>query len=186
MFCLFRYILHQDISITGPFAKFVKGFFYNQNLKIMSDLTFKVQGEAQTATRFSAATRQFNLVIDEPPALGGDDLGANPVEYLLASYAGCINVVAHLTAKEMGIELKRLKIEVQGNINPARLFGKSNEERAGFKQINVQFLPETDASPEEIENWIATIKNRCPVNDNLSNPTPLSFNLVYELVTIQK
>ena len=71
----------------------------------MSDLTFKIEGKAQTAARLEATARQFSIVVDEPPALGGDDVGANPVEYLLASYAGCINVVAHLTAKELGINL---------------------------------------------------------------------------------
>ena len=148
----------------------------------MSDLTFKIEGEAQTPARLAASARQFIIVVDEPPALGGDDQGANPVEYLLASYAGCINVVAHLTARELGIKLSGLKIQIEGNLNPARLFGKSDDQRAGFKQINVQFIPETDASQEEIENWIATIENRCPINDNLANPTPLTFNLIHELV----
>lgn len=143
----------------------------------MSDLIFKIEGEAQTAARFDAKTRQFTLVIDEPPALGGDDQGANPVEFLLASYAGCLNVVAHLTAKELGIKVEKLTIAVSGNLNPARLFGQSEEERAGFKQIDVTFTPITDASPELLAKWIATIKNRCPINDNLSSPTPLSFNL---------
>ena len=150
----------------------------------MADLKFQIQGESQTPARFVAGARQFSIVIDEPPALGGDDLGANPVEYLLSSYAGCINVVAHLTAQELGIKLSGLKIQIEGNINPARLFGESYEDRAGFKQINVQFKPETDASQEEIENWIATIKNRCPINDNLAYPTPLTFNLIQELVTV--
>ena len=150
----------------------------------MSDLTFIIEGKSQTAARLEAKARQFSIVIDEPPVLGGDDLGANPVEYLLSSYAGCINVVAHLTARELGINLEKLRIEIQGNINPARLFGKSDEERAGFKQIDVQFIPETDASQEEIENWMATIKNRCPINDNLANPTPLTFNLIHELATV--
>jgi uncharacterized OsmC-like protein len=78
----------------------VKGFFLPENLNVMSDLKISIEGEAQSAARFSANARQFNIVIDEPPQLGGEDLGANPVEYLLASYAGCINVVAHLTARE--------------------------------------------------------------------------------------
>ena len=60
----------------------------------MADLNFKIEGESQTAARFEANARHFKLVIDEPPVLGGDDHGANPVEFLLASYAGCINVVA--------------------------------------------------------------------------------------------
>lgn len=143
----------------------------------MADLNFKIEGEAQTAARFNANTRQFSIVIDEPPALGGDDLGANPVEYLLASYAGCINVVAHLTALELGIKVEKLRIAISGNINPARLFGQSNFERAGFKQIDVEFSPVTDATPELTEQWIASIKDRCPINDNLASPTPLSFRL---------
>jgi uncharacterized OsmC-like protein len=158
----------------------VKGFFLTIKQYIMSDLTFKINGEAQTAARFSANTRQFNLVIDEPPALGGDDLGANPVEYLLASYAGCINVVAHLTARELGIKVEKLRIAISGNINPARLFGQSDAERAGFKQIDVAFEPITDATPELTGKWIETIKNRCPINDNLANQTPLSFIIVNE------
>lgn len=151
----------------------------------MTDLNFQIQGEAQTAARFVAGARQFSIVIDEPPALGGDDFGANPVEYLLASYAGCINVVAHLTAKELGIKIEKLSIKVDGNLNPARLFGQSNDERAGFKNINVDFTPITDADPEKIKLWIDTIKNRCPINDNLSAPTPLTFNLILEKVLVE-
>lgn len=150
----------------------------------MTDLTFKIEGRSQTPARLEAQARQFSIVIDEPPVLGGDDLGANPVEYLLASYAGCINVVAHLTAKELGVSFSGLKIQVDGNLNPARLFGQSEEDRAGFKQIQVHFHPETDASPEAVQEWIETIKNRCPINDNLLNPTPLAFHLVQEAVTV--
>ncbi|TKG87048.1 OsmC family peroxiredoxin [Puteibacter caeruleilacunae] len=150
----------------------------------MSDLTFKIEGKSQSVARIEAKARQFSIVVDEPPALGGDDQGANPVEYLLASYAGCINVVAHLTAKEFGINLSGLKIQIDGNINPARLFGQSNDERAGFKQINVSFSPETDANPEKISQWIEAIKNRCPINDNLANPTPMNFNLLYEPLAV--
>ncbi len=144
----------------------------------MADLIFKIEGEAQTAARFDANARQFTLVIDEPPTLGGDDLGANPVEFLLAGYAGCLNVVAHLTARELGIKVEKLTISVSGNINPARLLGQSDEERAGFKHISVNFTPVTDASTELTEQWIKAIKSRCPINDNLASPTPLSFNLI--------
>ncbi len=151
----------------------------------MTDLNFQIQGEAQTAARFVAGARQFSIVIDEPPVLGGDDFGANPVEYLLASYAGCINVVAHLTAKELGIKIEKLSIKVDGNLNPARLFGQSYEERAGFKNINVDFTPIIDTSPDKIKLWIDTIKNRCPINDNLSAPTPLTFNLKLEQVLVE-
>lgn len=144
----------------------------------MADLNFIVEGESLTATRFDATARQFSILVDEPPALGGEDLGANPVEYLLAAYAGCINVVAHLTARELGIHVIKLSISVSGDLNPGRFLGLSDEERAGFKHIEVKFLPITDATPELLQKWVETIKRRCPINDNLASPTPLSFNVV--------
>ncbi len=143
----------------------------------MSDLIFSVEGNAESQTRITAKARQFSIVIDEPPTLGGHDLGANPVEYLLASYAGCVNVVAYLIASELSIKLDKLTIKVDGNINPNRLFGKSFDERAGFKQINLSLNPVTDATPELLNKWLTEIKNRCPINDNLLNPTPVSLQL---------
>ena len=150
----------------------------------MADLNFKVDGNAESATRLNVMARNFNIVVDEPPALGGEDKGANPVEYLLASYAGCINVVAHLTAKELGLQLDGLKISVNGNLNPDKLFGVETDDRAGFKSITVDFEPRTTASEAEIENWVNVVKQRCPINDNLSNPTPINLNVIRELELI--
>ncbi len=138
----------------------------------MSDLNFIVKGVSKNPTKFVAEARNFRLVIDEPPTLGGTDQGANPVEYLLASYAGCLNVMGHLLAGELGFKLDRLEIEVTGDINPDRLFGKSFEDRAGFKKIQVTLKPYAKVSPEVLKDWIRAVENRCPVNDNLTNITP--------------
>lgn len=138
----------------------------------MSDLNFSVKGVSKNPTKFIAQARNFKLVIDEPPALGGTDQGANPVEYLLASYAGCLNVMGHLIAEELGFKLDRFEIELTGDINPDRLFGKSFEERAGFKKIQVTLKPYAKVSPELLKTWTKAVENRCPVNDNLRNITP--------------
>ncbi|WP_370696129.1 OsmC family protein [Brachybacterium muris] len=37
--------------------------------------------------------------------MGGDDAGANPVEFVLAALVGCLNVVIHTVAKEKGVEV---------------------------------------------------------------------------------
>jgi len=143
----------------------------------MADLTFSVEGQAETATRLAVQARQFSIVVDEPPVLGGNDIGANPVEYLLAGYAGCVNVVAHLVARELGIKLDKLTVKVDGNLNPERFLGKSDNERAGFKQINLILQPETQATPEQLIQWVREIENRCPINDNLQNSTPVSLTI---------
>lgn len=149
----------------------------------MALLNFAVEGDNENPTKLVVNARQFKLVVDEPAGLGGTDDGPNPVEYLLAGYAGCLNVVAHLVAKEQGIDLKKLSIGVDGDINPARLFGQSNDDRAGFKIIRVNISIDTDAEQSSIDKWLKEVENRCPINDNLSNPTPVEVKVnIFEYV----
>ncbi len=137
----------------------------------MSDMNFSIKGVSENPTKFVAEARNFKIVVDEPPTLGGTDQGANPVEYLLASYAGCLNVMGHLIAGELGFILKKLEIEINGNLNPAKLFGKSYTERAGYKNIQVTLKPSADVNSETLKLWSQEVENRCPVNDNLQNST---------------
>ncbi len=143
----------------------------------MNDLKFKINAQSESAAKTIVKARNFEIVVDEPEALGGTDLAPNPVEYVLAAFAGCLNVMGHLVAKEMGFELKNLKIEMEGNLNPGKLFGKSNEERAGYKNIVVKLIPETEADESILEKWLHEVESRCPVSDNLQNITPVSVEL---------
>ncbi|MBS1556345.1 MAG: OsmC family protein [Bacteroidetes bacterium] len=140
-------------------------------------LKFSIQSKSTSAARTEIETRGFKLVVDEPQELGGTNDAPNPVEYILAGYAGCINVVAHLTAKEFNIDLKDLQISIDGDLNPARLFGESFKERAGYQNINVQLKTESKIDEKVKARWLEAIENRCPVNDNLRNATPIQFSL---------
>ncbi|MEI6679931.1 MAG: OsmC family protein [Mariniphaga sp.] len=140
-------------------------------------LNFSTCGVNESATKFIASSRTFNFIVDEPPALGGTDHGANPVEYILAGFAGCLNVVAHIVAREQGINLRSLKISVEGDINPARLLGVSYEARAGFQSLRINLIPDTDATPEALSKWLKEVEERCPVRDNLANITPLQIGI---------
>lgn len=139
----------------------------------MSDLIVEVKGESTSPAKFIAKTRHFQLIIDEPEDLGGSDENANPVEYILAGLAGCLNVVGHIVAKELNFTIDKLKIEITGNLNPSKLFGDSESERAGFKKIELTLIPVTDASIETLVKWVKIVQDRCPVKDNLTNMTPV-------------
>lgn len=146
----------------------------------MSDLKFTVVGESTSATQFIGKARHFELIIDEPEALNGTDQNANPVEYILAGFAGCVNVVGHIVAKELGFTINKLKIEISGNINPERFLGVSNKGRSGFKSIQLNLVPETDATIETLTKWLELVEERCPVRDNLANETPVKISVEKE------
>ncbi|MCX7743570.1 MAG: OsmC family protein [Flavobacteriales bacterium] len=148
----------------------------------MSTIRFSVQGKAYNTTKTEVKARRFNIIIDEPKELGGEDDAPNPVEYLLAGYAGCINVVTHIIAKEKNITIHDLRINIQGDINPLRLLGQSFDVRAGFQSLQVEIAIEANASQEDINRLIDEVKQRCPVNDNLSNETPISYLLKQPLI----
>jgi uncharacterized OsmC-like protein len=142
----------------------------------MSTLNFSISGQSINATQYAGKARQFNIHVDEPEALAGQDSAPNPVEYILAGYAGCLNVVIHLVAKELNLEITNLEINVEGDINPARFLGLSDDDRAGFRSLSVDIKLESDAPGEIVDKLISQVKQRCPVNDNLVNPTPVNYN----------
>ncbi|HNP17507.1 MAG TPA: OsmC family protein [Fulvivirga sp.] len=140
-------------------------------------ISFSVNSKSESPARTNINVRGFNLIVDEPISLGGTDLAPNPVEYILAGYAGCINVVAHIVAKEQKINLKNLEIDILGNLNPSRLFGTSFSDRAGYKDLQVTLRTSTKLDEGQKIKWLKEIESRCPVNDNLSNVTPITFSL---------
>jgi uncharacterized OsmC-like protein len=144
----------------------------------MSDLKFRVKAHSENPTLTKVKARGFEIVIDEPEQLGGTNQGANPVEYELAAFSGCINVMGHVIAKEMNMDLKGIEIDISGLLNPNKLFGKSMEERAGYKQIDVKIKPSSTADKETLEKWRDAICERCPVSDNLKNTTPVNVEVL--------
>ncbi len=143
----------------------------------MPILTFDAHGTAETPTKLTVKVRDFTLTIDEPPSLGGEDAGPNPVEYILAGFMGCMNVVVHMVARERGVKINSLEVDASGPLDPTRLEGKPTEERAGYQSIELVFTIDADASEEEIAEIVRIAETRCPVSDNLSNPTPITVRV---------
>lgn len=143
----------------------------------MADLKFRVRAHSENPTKTVVKARNFEIVIDEPEDLGGTNQGANPVEFVLAAYCGCLNVMAHLVAKELEIPFRGIKIDMAGTLNPAKLFGQSDEDRAGYKEIKITLKPDCDADEATLQLWMDKIMSRCPVGDNIKNITPVSVSM---------
>lgn len=143
----------------------------------MNELKFTAIARSASHAKTIVEARGFKMIIDEPDTLGGTDHGPNPVEYLLGALAGCLNVVGHLIAKELGFTLRGLELELEGDLNANKLFGTSSENRAGYSEIRVKINPDADANKEVLDKWLGIVKDRCPVSDNITNPTSVSITL---------
>ncbi|WP_411967722.1 OsmC family protein [Haloferax sp. YSSS75] len=140
---------------------------------------FAVSAESESETKTVVEARDFEFVVDEPSALGGTNDGPNPVEYLIGAWAGCLNVVVHTVGEEHGIDLEGVTIEVEGDLDPRKFLGIDETPRAGYQEIDVRIEVESDADEEALEALAAEVEERCPVGDNIDNPTPT--NVAIEL-----
>ncbi|NYF98412.1 OsmC family protein [Janibacter cremeus] len=142
-------------------------------------LTTSVTGALKrgTATEVTLSARQHTFTIDEPSGLGGTDLGANPVEHLLAALASCTVISYQVWAEKLGLTLEGVDVTVDGDVDLNGFFGAVDGVRPGFQGIDLAVTltgPESDASYRKLEEAVAT---HCPVADNLTNGVPVRTTL---------
>ena len=134
-----------------------------------------VHGESESPMRMKIKSGKFEMIIDEPEHMGGTNLGPSPIQVLLMSLAGCINITGHQVAHQRGMKLNGMKIKIDGNMNPCTFIGCSYEERAGFQNINLKVDADFEnATPEEIDSWLKETESRCPVTDNIKESTKIN------------
>lgn len=142
----------------------------------MATSKFKITAHSENPTKTVVEARNFEIIVDEPKNLGGTDAGPNPVEYVLAALAGCMNVVGHVVAKEMNFTLRSLEIDIEGDLDPGKFMGTSMKERAGYKEVRVVLKPDSDADQTVLDKWMEAVEQRCPVSDNIGNATPVKVS----------
>ncbi|MBW7901713.1 MAG: OsmC family protein [Rhodocyclaceae bacterium] len=117
------------------------------------------------------------FVIDEPPALLGDDTAPNPSEAALAALGACLSVGIHANATARGIRLSRIELTLEGDINVTAVWGVGDtdeEKRLGFTDIRVAIALEGDAPRERLDALIAHADRWSPVAATLRNPVALA------------
>ncbi|MBN2703024.1 MAG: OsmC family protein [Pontiellaceae bacterium] len=121
--------------------------------------------------------RGHRVIIDQPIDTGGSDTGPTPLELLFASLAGCIGSIGRIVAMQKRIELRGMRIEVEGALDTDGLLGKPIDGRIGFEGITIRVDVDADLSAEDKEAFIHEVDRRCPVSENLMNATPVNVKL---------
>lgn len=120
---------------------------------------------------------QLAFEIDEPPVLCGQNLGANPGEYLLMALSGCLttSLVAHAAAR--GIQIRKVESRYEGDLDLRGFLGISEEVPVGYKNIRVYFKIEADISEDQKEELITMAQKYSPVFNSIAKPVPVSVQL---------
>lgn len=121
--------------------------------------------------------KTFELDSDEPALLLGEDIGPNPVEYLLKGLAGCLttSMVYHAAAK--GIEIRGVESRLEGNLDLQGFLGIDPNVKTGCEDIRVYYTIDADISDEQKEELVQLAKKYSPVFSTISNATKVSVQL---------
>lgn len=107
------------------------------------------------------------VIIDEPPSLGGTDKGPNPVEYVLAALGGCINVLVTTFAESFDVEIKDVQVHIEGDLDPDGFLGKNPNVRPGYEEIRYRVELDSPSPQEKINALLEHVDKICPVKDTL-------------------
>ncbi len=110
--------------------------------------------------------RQFGLVVDEPPTLGGDDVGPTPVEYLLASLGSCKAITLQMYANRKGWQLGQITVDL------------TYDSRPGEEPVITANLTIAGDLTDEQRQRLREISDRCPVHKLLTHPLQIQTQLV--------
>jgi uncharacterized OsmC-like protein len=132
---------------------------------------------ANTATQVTVAVRGHRFTVDEPPALGGADAAANPVEYALAALGSCQVITYQFWAARLGIALDTVAVRVEGDLDLHGFFGFNDHTRPGFGSVRVVVDLSGPDGPDRYAELRRQVDLHCPVLDLFRNPTATTTEL---------
>lgn len=123
--------------------------------------------------------RGFEVHCDEPEEIGGRDAAPQPTEFMLLSLGFCQMSITIYFAAIMRIELDDIAVEVTGHRDDRGIRGVDGV-RPGYHTFEIATTLFSDESEERLRELTWVAGERCPVSDNLANPTKLVRSLVVE------
>jgi uncharacterized OsmC-like protein len=156
----------------------------------MSHLTFNVETEWTTGfktasrtverkvggTLISASTSELSAS-DFPQEMGGSSSAPSVCEICLGALGSCITqtIVAHATAR--GIQLERIRVDTEGEVDVRGLLGLDENVRPGAQGFRAKVYIESKADRKTLEELIQTTKRLSPAIDTLTNGTRVTVEL---------
>ena len=124
--------------------------------------------------------RRFALDIDEPAELGGTNAFANPQEYLIAALNACMMVGYVALCAFEGINLEKLEIETDGEIDLRGFLGLDASVAPGYESLDYTVRIKGDATPEQFAKIHQAVMATSPNFHNIARAIALNPTLVVE------
>ena len=107
--------------------------------------------------------------------VGGPGAGACSGDLLLGALAACTQITAQMVAEAMGVPVRRLGVEVEGDLDLRGTLGVDREAPVGFTDIRVRIdVDAPDADPDALRALRERVERYCVVMQTLTAPPPVT------------
>ncbi|MBF0194209.1 MAG: OsmC family protein [Magnetococcales bacterium] len=121
--------------------------------------------------------RNFELVVSEPPPLGGADEGANPVEYILAGLCGCITAGMTTNGALFGVEFDSIEMSIDFLQDVAGVFGLDDTVSNGGQEIKMTINASSKSDHAQVQKVKDIIMNKSPVKITMEEGIKITTEL---------
>lgn len=133
----------------------------------------------QNGSPDASRNAKFTLLSDEPVALLGTDTGVSPAEYALKALAGCYAVTLTSLAASRGIQLDKIEMDLNFDIDLNGFLGIDERVRNGAQAIRVDVQLESQgANRDQLNDLVNSLERHSPLHDTFANPVNVSARLV--------
>lgn len=122
--------------------------------------------------------RDFEIDIDEPRQLLGLNTAPNPQEYLLGAMSGCMAVVYMMGASIMNLNIEKLEIEVDWNLDLRGFLGLDETVPVEVTQVKYRIKVQGNGTPEQYAALHERVKKFSPNYNTLLKPIQLEGELI--------
>ena len=143
-----------------------------------AQVVFAAEGTLVGVTEVDIRTGAHTFKVDEPAALGGSDIAANPVQYALASLGSCQAITYRFWAAQLGIQVDSLTVRVSGDLDLRGFFGTDDSVRPGFTAVRVEVAVTGPETPKRYAELATAVDEHCPVLDLFRNQVPVTRDIV--------
>jgi len=132
-------------------------------IRMKTSVKLRVSAHCPSHSRADIKVRDVGLVIDEPEARGGTNMGPTPTDTAIAAFVGCVNVIGNKCAEKMGIDIGHLDIDAESEFD-RRGVTLAEEIEVPFTSVTLTVHANGSASQEDLTRVGLETEKFCPLS----------------------
>ncbi len=140
-------------------------------------ITLRAGGRLGEGVTCSVETGRALVEAGLHPSAGGNGLSACSGDMLLQALVACAGVTLNAVATALGIEIRGGELRAEGDLDVRGTLGVAKDAPAGFREIRLKFLLDTDAGRDQLDKLLQLTERYCVVYQTLRASPPIKIEL---------